>query len=106
MTEKNKGTRTYEWPCRILLTLHLGIALWGYITYLQAKYQLTSPLIPQSTIREVAEPGIYTGLCIGATFLAALWFYFFRKPLIVMGISSISILAYGFLPGYFALYHN
>jgi hypothetical protein len=106
MPEKLNRDRRFEWACRILLTVHLGIAMSGYISYLQTKYQLTSPLIPPSIIQEIAEPGIYTGLCTGVTFLAALWFYFFRKPLIVMVLSSISILSYEFLPGYFILWRN
>ena len=94
MPEKSKRERYSEWACRILLTVHCWLTLSGYIAYLQAKHQLISPLIPEDTIRVLTEPNFYTGLCMGATFLLSIWFYFFRKKLITIIMSSISVLAY------------
>lgn len=94
MPEKNKKEHYYEWACRVLLTFHLWLSMSGYISYLQAKYRLISPLIPESTIRAITAPGMYTGLCMGGTFLAAIWFYFFRRKIITVIVSSLSLLAY------------
>lgn len=102
MPENTKKERGLEWACRILLTVHLVLTLSGYTTYLQAKWQLSSPIIPKSTILEVTEPALYTCLCIGLLFIVSSWFYFFRKKQVVIALSSISILGYELLLFYFA----
>jgi hypothetical protein len=103
MPEKSRKDRYYEWACRILLTVHCWFVLSGYIAYLQTQYQLVSPLIPRETIRLIAEPYIYTSLCMGGTFLVAVWLYFLQKKLACIIVSSLSVFAYKLLLLYLSI---
>lgn len=81
-----------EWACRILLTLQLVFVIRGYIVFLQADFQLVSPLIPQSIIYDISRPYVITSLISGGFMLVALWLYFINKKLaaaIVLGISLV-----------------
>ena len=81
-----------EWACRILLTLQLVFVIRGYIVFLQADFQLVSPLIPQSIIYDISRPYVITSLISGGFMLVALWLYFINKKLaaaIVLGISLL-----------------
>jgi len=50
----SKKEKSIEIACRILISLQLILVIRGYLAFLQAKYQLVSPLIPESTIYEVS----------------------------------------------------
>jgi hypothetical protein len=55
-----KREKLIEWICRIFLTVHVWFVASGYITFLQTKHQLISPLIPKDLILQVTQPGFYT----------------------------------------------
>jgi hypothetical protein len=101
MTENTRTEKIYEWGSRILLTIHLYLSLAGYISFLEIKHQLDTPLIPKSMVNLIAAPHVYTSLTLGVAFFIALWLYFLRKKLPVIIICVLSIIAYQFLPGYF-----
>src|SRR6185295_17912422 len=87
----------FEWACRILLTLHLWIAASGYISFLQAKHQIISPLIPEKAILQVIQPNFYTASVLTCSFIISLWLYFFRRRVLVIILSGLSIIMYEFV---------
>jgi hypothetical protein len=99
--EKASKDIYYEWACRILLTVHTLFTIAGYINYSQIKKQLLSPLIPQSTIIEIAEPALLAGKYMGGLLLISLWLYFFRQRIACMIFSGISLGAYSTLVSLF-----
>lgn len=99
--ENVKRTDYFEWACRILLTIHATLGLIGYSNYIQTKNELLSPLIPRSTVMDVAEPNLYTSLYIGILFVPALWFYFLKMRAASAITSGIGIIAYKFILIYF-----
>ena len=86
--------RSTEWACRIVLTVHLFTVVAGYISYLQTKYQLITPVIPANVIEQIASPFWKVSLAEAVLFSLSLWFYFFKKRLVVLILSSISILLF------------
>jgi hypothetical protein len=96
-----KREKLTEWTCWLLLTVHFWFCASGYITYFQTKNQLTTPLIPESTILVISEPSFFSALSICGSFIISLWLYFFRKRIAVIILSAISIVAYEVLLVYF-----
>ena len=102
MEHKEKKEKIIEWSARILLSVHVLRSLSCLIIYWQTKVQLTSPLIPEYVPIDISLPYFKASLIIGASFIISLWFYFFRKKLIAISISAVSILVYEWLAVYFA----
>jgi hypothetical protein len=88
----SKKDKTIEIVSRILITLQLILVIRGYIELLQTKYQLVSPLIPQSVVYEVSYPYIITSLIASGCMLVTLWLYFLKKKIAVIVIAAISLL--------------
>ena len=102
MNAENKNTTTkYIWPCRILLTIAFLRSISGYIVFVQTQYQLVSPIIPKETIYLISYPFIIASLISSCFFIAALWFYFFKKNIITIALSIIAILAFELATVYF-----
>lgn len=76
----------------LLIWLILSVA-GGIATYFQTEYQLTSPLIPRSSIDLIARPYLLASLGCSVFAIAALLFYFFGRYQIVILLCSIAILA-------------
>ena len=93
MTAINKEKRI-DWICRILVTIQLIFVISGYITLLQTKYQLDSPLIPQSLIYEISYPNLTAGLITSGFMIATLWLYFFNKRVLAIWLAASSLLVY------------
>ena len=91
MTATKKEKRI-DWVCRILITLQLLLVIRGYIAFLQAKYQLVSPLIPQSVIYEISYPYIIASLIASGFMLITLWLYFLNKKNAAICVGGISLL--------------
>jgi len=87
-----KKEKTIEIACRILISLQLILVIRGYLAFLQTKYQLVSPLIPQSVTYEVSYPYVITSLIASGCMLVALWLYFLKKKITVIIIAAISLL--------------
>ncbi len=92
MTATKKEKRI-DWVCRILITLQLILVIRGYIVFLQAKYQLVSPLIPQSIVSDISYPYITASLVAGGFMLITLWLYFLDKKIAAICIGGISLLS-------------
>lgn len=92
-----------EWPCRILLLINCLLALSGYITFIQTEYQLVSPVIPSSTIVQIAKHAVYASLICGILFLIALCFYFYQKQMFAIIFSSMAITSYYIFSNYILL---
>ena len=83
-----------ERPCRILLLIHCFCAFIGYIAFLQTEHQLVSPLIPSSTVFQIARQSILASLPTAALLIVSLPFYFFQKRIMVIIVSSVAIISY------------
>jgi hypothetical protein len=103
LAETDKRKRIYEWACRLLLSVHFLLVISGYISFLQIKHQLQSPLIPEETLYTIVvrSPDMYVSVIHGVSFLVALWLYFFRYRLGVIIVCSLSIIAHQFLLLYY-----
>ena len=95
MPELKKDKR-FEWICRIVITLQLILVIRGYIVWLQTKYELDSPLIPQSIAIEISYPHLMSSLITSGFMLATLWLYFLNKKLAAIIVGGISLLLSGF----------
>lgn len=88
MAEIIKRENQLDWACRILITLDLVVILGGYFSYFQTRYQLVSPLIPQSTIDQIISDNVSiimkASIVAAVIFLAGLWFYSFGKKSIAL----------------------
>jgi len=83
-----------ELPCRILLILNCLFASLGYVAFLQTDYQLVSPLIPSSTVFQIAKHSIYASFPCAILLIFSLCFYFFQKRIMVIILSSLAISSY------------
>ena len=88
----SKKEKTIEIVCRILISLQLILVIRGYIAFLQARYQLVSPLIPESILYEVSYNYAITSLIASGSMLITLWLYFLKKKIAVIIIAAISLL--------------
>ncbi len=90
-----------EWVARVVLTLQVYLTFSGYIQILQTNYQLTSPLVPKSTVYEVTSYLWWPSAMMGIALIAALWFYFFRKHAVTVVVGAASIIAFEIWVRYF-----
>jgi len=88
-----KKDKRIEWVCRVLLTLQLIFVIRGYIVFIQTKYQLISPLIPQNVIYDISQPYITASLITGGFMIVALWLYFLNKKMVSAIVAGISLLS-------------
>jgi len=93
MTSMNKEKRI-DWICRILITIQLILVITGYISLLQTKYQLESPLIPQSLVYEISYPNLIASLITSGFMIMALWLYFLNKRVLTIWVAASSLLLY------------
>ncbi len=101
MSQTNSRPTAVEWACRVILTVHFYLVLAGYISFAQTKYQLTSPVIPCSTIEALTVPFYKISLVASGLFLVSLWLYFARLRIAVLVLSSISFIGYLIFTRYF-----
>lgn len=94
MNKNIRNVPSKEWVCWLLLTGNVLQTLSGLINFVQTEYQLVSPIIPKSTILEIARPHIYVSLVAGIVLLVSLWLYFFKKHLLVIILQLLLIIAY------------
>ncbi|WP_462220991.1 hypothetical protein, partial [Ferruginibacter sp.] len=66
----------------------------GYVSFIQAEHQLVSPLIPTSTVLQIAKHSIYASLPAAVLLLISLGFYFYQKRIVVIILSSLAIISY------------
>lgn len=82
MPETIKKGKGLERACRIVMTIDVLFICLGYYYLLQAKWQLTSPLVPRSTVdmilADTSEVLTWSSLGTAFFFLAGLWLYFFQ----------------------------
>ena len=88
----SKKEKTIEIACRILISLQLVLVIRGYIAFLQTKYQLVSPLIPESAIYEISYTYVMTSLIASVCMIVTLWLYFLKRKIPVIIIAAISLL--------------
>ncbi|MBI5371491.1 MAG: hypothetical protein HZA79_05635 [Sphingobacteriales bacterium] len=100
MPEINKREKQLAWICRVLITLDLLVVTAGYLSFFQAKRQLSSPLIPASIRFQIINDSyIFRASLLAAVFfLAGLWFYSFNKKGIAILLFTGALLGFRFYP--------
>lgn len=91
---KNRANASKEVICRVLFTLNTVMLASGLLAYVQTEYQLVSPLIPRSTIDQIAGPYLKGGVVVAILLIPSLWFYFFRKLTVVIVLQALSLIGY------------
>jgi uncharacterized SAM-binding protein YcdF (DUF218 family) len=100
MIEIKKQDKAEEWLCRILFSVVILLLISGYISALQTRKQLESPLIPEGIVNTIiADARFYENSIIAGLFLlAAFWLYSFGKKKIAMVLLGLAILAQQYIP--------
>jgi hypothetical protein len=100
MTEINKQDKAVEWLCRILFSVVILLLVSGYISALQTRRQLNSPLIPAETVKTIiADSRFYeNSIAAGLFLLAGFWFYSFGKKKAAIALLVLAILAQQLVP--------
>lgn len=88
-----KKEKRIDWVCRILITLQFILVIRGYVALLQTKYQLDSPLIPQSLVYEISYPNLITSLIASGFMLVTIWLYFLNKRIAAICVGGGSLLS-------------
>ena len=91
---KNRANASKEVICRVLFTLNTLMLAGSLLIYVQTEYQLVSPLIPRSTIDQIAGPYLKGGLVVAILLIPGLWFYFFRKLTVVIVLLGLSLIGF------------
>jgi hypothetical protein len=91
---KNRANASKEVICRVLFTLNTLMLAASLLVYVQTEYQLVSPLIPRSTIDQIAGPYLRGALVVAILLIPGLWFYFFRKLTVVIVLLVLSLLGF------------
>ncbi len=73
------------------------------VVFFQTEYQLTSPLIPASTILEIVRPYLLKALFSCLAYIAALIFYLYARYIVTIIICAVTV----FIPvtTFYFLYH-
>jgi len=102
MTEIKKPENSLEWICRILFSIAILLLISGYISIIQSRSQLISPLIPAKTIDMIiADSRLYEcSIGAGLLLLAGFWCYSFGKRKITAALLIAAVLVYQFLPAF------
>ncbi len=91
---KKRANAPKEVICRVLFTLNTLMLAASLLVYVQTEYQLVSPLIPRSTIDQIAGPYLRGALVVAVLLIPGLWFYFFRKLTVVIVLLVLSLLGF------------
>ena len=100
MTEIKKSDKVLDWICRILFSVGILLLISGYLSALQTRAQLLSPLIPPGTTEKIIsdtrlfESSIGSGLFL----LAGCWLYSFGKKKETIVLLGAAILAHQLIP--------
>jgi hypothetical protein len=88
---KNRANAAKEVICRVLFTLNTLMLAATLLMYVQTEYQLNSPLIPRGTIDQIAGPYLKGGLVVAILLIPCLWFYFYRRLIVVIMLQGLSL---------------
>ena len=98
MEETSKRGFRIEWLCQVLFTLNLFAVVSGYLSILQTRRQLATPLVPGEAVNEIAyvinNTLIYASLVCAGFFLFGLWFYSFKRKVTAVVLFSLALLSY------------
>lgn len=100
MTEIKKQDTAEEWLCRIFFSIVILLLVSGYLSALQTRNQLISPLIPAGTVNAIiTDSRIYEGsVGAGIFLLAGFWFYSFGKKKVAIAFLTVAILVHQLIP--------
>ncbi len=100
MAEIIKKDITLNWVCRILFSIDILLLISGYLSFIQARKQLVSPLIPDSIVTTIMTDSRFYESSIGAGvfLLAGLWYYSFNRMKTAVILFGTAIGVYKLLP--------
>jgi hypothetical protein len=75
-----------------LIILNILSAGSGYVIYLQTKYQLVSPLVPNTVILDIVDPYIQLGLISLAVVIASFTLFLYSKYSYAVAICAANLL--------------
>lgn len=80
--------------CLVVLILYI---IGQLSTVFQTRYQLASPLIPESTIWQISKQFVFTALAATIVNVIVLILYFFQKYLLVIILVAVTLIADRFI---------
>lgn len=103
MPEIKKKDNSWDWVCRILFSIDVLLLISGYLSFIQTRKQLVSPLIPGSIADQImADSRFYeSSISAGIILLAGLWFYSFNRKKAAVVLFGTAILVYQLLPYFY-----
>ncbi len=75
-----------------LIILNLLSAGSGYISYFQAKYQLVSPLVPNTVVLDIIDPYMLLGLISLAIAVISFVLFLYSKYTYVVALCAVNLL--------------
>lgn len=94
VTDKRK--KNFEIGAKITLILITSNIIWQLAAIYQTRYQLASPIIPQSAVWDINKQFVFQAIFSASVSLIALILYFFDKYLfvIILVVSALMISRY------------
>src|SRR5215218_9612714 len=94
---EDKKQKRFKTAAKIALTILLLNVVGQLATVYQTRYQLVSPLIPESTIWEINKQFIFHAIVSAIASIVGLLLYFFDKYLLVIIIVGLILIADRFI---------
>jgi hypothetical protein len=93
LSQPIKKTRNLKTAAEISLVVLLLSIVGQLIAVYQTRYQLVSPLIPESAIWEICKQFIFTALISAIVSIIGLIFYFFEKYLWIIILVALTLVS-------------
>ncbi len=92
LTKPGKPKNNLQVAAKISLAVLLFSVAGHLVAVFQTRYQLVSPLIPESTIWEITKQFIFFALVYSVSSIVGLVFYFYKKYLWVIILAVLTII--------------
>lgn len=90
LSAKKNSLKRWSQISLVVLLLYIILQL---VQIYQTRYQLVSPLIPESVIWELNKQFVFTALIVSIAAVVAMILYFFEKHLVVIILAGLMLLA-------------
>ena len=97
IAREHKREDNLKKAAKVALIILLLNVVGQLVAVYQTRYQLVSPLIPESTIREINKQFIFHAIVSAIASIAGLLLYFFDKYLLVIIIVGLILIADRFI---------
>jgi hypothetical protein len=97
ITKEHKTKNYLKIGAKVALVILLFNVVGQLVAVYQTRYQLVSPLIPESTIWEINKQFIFHAIVSASVSMVGLLLYFFDKYLLVIILVAIVLIANRFI---------